>query len=123
MVASKVKTRPEVVVDLSRTTEFNRAILDSITAQVAVIDQCGTILFTNHAWVEFRSAVARNNGRPLRGQVGENYLDICEAIGSEGCERTEAAEGVAQCVAGCEARFQLQYEVDEESWLKVAGSC
>lgn len=119
MVASKVKNRPEVVVDLSRTTEFNRAILDSITAQVAVIDQCGTILFTNQAWVEFRSTIARNNGRPLRGQVGENYLNICEAIGDEGCAKgREAAEGVRSVLQGAKARFQLQYEVDEESWLE-----
>ncbi len=107
--------------DHSRTTEFNRAILDSITAQVAVIDHTGTILFTNQAWIDFRTAIARNNGRPLRGQVGENYLEICEAIGSEGCAKGhEAAEGVRSVIQGTKARFQLQYELDEDgiSWLE-----
>lgn len=121
MVASKVKTRPEIVVDHSRTTEFNRAILDSITAQVAVIDQHGTILFTNRAWIDFRAAIARNNGRPMRGQVGENYLAICEAIFAEGCANGRvAAEGVRSVLQGVKARFQLQYEVEEEglSWLE-----
>lgn len=121
MVASKVKTRPEVVVDHSCTTEFNRAILDSITAQVAVIDQHGTILFTNRAWIDFRTAIARNNGRPMRGQVGENYLTICDALSREGCTRgEEAAQGVRSVLQGVKARFQLQYEVEEEglSWLE-----
>ncbi len=120
MVASKVKTRPEAV-DHSRSIEFNRAVLDSITAQVAVIDQQGTIIFANRAWLEFRSAIARKNGRPLRGQVGENYLDICEAIGNEGCGKgREAADGVRSVLQGVKAQFQLQYEVEEEglSWLE-----
>lgn len=121
MVASKVKTRSEIVVDHSRTPEFNRAILDSITAQVAVIDQHGTILFTNRAWIDFRAAIARNNGRPVRGQVGENYLSICDAFSREGCPQgEEAAEGVRSVLQGVKARFQLQYEVEEEglSWLE-----
>lgn len=121
MVASKVKTRSEVFVDHSRSIEFNRAVLDSITAQVAVIDQHGKILFTNRAWLDFRTTIARHNGRPVRGQVGENYLDICEAISSEGCAKgQEAAEGARSVLQGTKARFQLQYEVDEEglSWLE-----
>ncbi len=57
----------------------------------------------------------------MRGQVGENYLDICEEIGSEGCTKGhEAAEGVRSVLQGVKARFQLQYEVDEAglSWLE-----
>ena len=121
MVASKVKSRPEHLLDYSRTPEFNRAILDSITAQVAVIDQHGTIIFANRAWLDFRLAIARNNGRPQRGQVGENYLSLCEEIGDEGCVKGhEAAQGVRSVLQGTQARFQLQYEVDEEglSWLE-----
>ncbi|MCC6512050.1 MAG: PAS domain-containing protein, partial [Pirellulaceae bacterium] len=98
--------------DYQNSSEFNRAVLDSIAAQLAVIDQNGTILSTNRAWVDFRMALARS-GRPMRGLVGENYLNICEEIGREGCEQGfEALDGVRSVLAGVKARFQLQYELD-----------
>ncbi len=121
MVASKVKARPEVSIEYTRTTEFNRAILDSITAQVAVIDEQGTIIFCNRAWLDFRATISQFNGKPVRGQVGENYLHICEEIANDGCLKgLEAAEGVRSVLQGVKARFQLQYELTEEgsSWLE-----
>ena len=60
----------ETEVALAEAAKFQQAVLDSTSAQIAVLDQAGTILQTNAAWrdyvTEFKYPVA----------VGRNYLSL-----------------------------------------------
>ncbi len=78
------ESSPRSVIDQSRISEFPEAVLDSITAQVAVIDQDGTIIFTNQAWIDFRTTISRNAMVDRGTRAGrENYLEMCEAFGTK----------------------------------------
>lgn len=59
---------------LAEAAQFQRAILDSISAQVAVLDQDGLILQTNAAWRNRMSDCA------FEESVGKGYLALLEAV-------------------------------------------
>ncbi|MBS2011727.1 MAG: PAS domain-containing protein [Deltaproteobacteria bacterium] len=52
--------------------ELLQGVLDALPANVAVLDDAGTIQFVNQAWLEF----ARSNGGG-RSSVGSSYIDAC----------------------------------------------
>ena len=54
---------------------FRRAIIDSLSPHVCVLDKGGVILKTNDAWKEF-DPTADGWGVHL-GEVGQDYLDLC----------------------------------------------
>jgi diguanylate cyclase (GGDEF)-like protein len=87
--------------------EFLRHILDSLQAHIAVLDQTGTILFTNHAW----SAFALENGlsADLCGP-GVNYLRTCDnSLGNFSEESKAVATGVRAVMSGDQPYFYLEY--------------
>ena len=58
---------------------FTRAILDSLSAHIAVIDNDGVIVAVNKAWEDF----AENNcleGQENATGVGQNYVKVSEAV-------------------------------------------
>lgn len=58
---------------------FTRAILDSLSAHIAVIDNDGVIVAVNQAWENF----ARNNcleGQESATGVGQNYVTVSESV-------------------------------------------
>lgn len=58
---------------------FTRAILDSLSAHIAVIDNDGVIVAVNKAWEDF----AKNNcleGQEAATGVGQNYVKVSEAV-------------------------------------------
>jgi len=66
---------------LKNSEAFRRAILDSVEAEVAVLDRRGIITAINAPWLRF---AAQNAALPIQGQapyssIGVNYLKICEA--------------------------------------------
>ena len=60
---------------LQASDAFTRAVLDSLSAHVCVLDKEGVILKTNDAWREFVRQHA--DGVFTLGEVGDNYLDLC----------------------------------------------
>ena len=61
-----------------------RATLDSLSAQIALVDTSGAIFLTNEAWRRF----ARANGTPPNEvSEGANYLDVCDSVGRAGSGR------------------------------------
>jgi PAS domain S-box-containing protein len=74
---------------LQASAELNRAVLDSIGAQMAVLDRDGEIIAVNAAWERFAS---ENGGLPMDGRrtgVGSNFLEVCRCASCD-----EAEEGV-----------------------------
>ena len=59
--------------------ELSGAVMNSLTAHIAVLDGEGHIVAVNDAWSRFAAA---NGGVAARTGVGTNYLQVCGAGGN-----------------------------------------
>jgi len=102
-------------------------IMDSLSAQIAILDESGLIIETNSSWQEFGKA---NGLQPPGDSVGQNYLEVCDRSGDESGELV--AIGIRRVLAGELQAFNMQYPCHsptEERWfvvrmvrLKAAGT-
>ena len=86
--------------------------LDALSAQIAILDDQGTILAVNRAWRDF----ARRGGCD-RGAVGENYFLCCDG---EPNPFTKFAEGVQLVLRGRRPEFSMEYRCEvsgAETWF------
>jgi DNA-binding CsgD family transcriptional regulator/transcriptional regulator with PAS, ATPase and Fis domain len=101
-------------------------IMDSLSAQIAILDEAGEILETNRSWQEFGRA---NGLQPPGDSLGQNYLEVCERSGDETGELV--ALGIRRILMDDLQEFTMQYPCHsptEERWfvvrvvkLRVAG--
>lgn len=84
---------------------FERAILDSLPANIAVIDASGEIVCVNAAWEQFARA---NDMRDASIGIGANYLDVCHAASADPCARA-ALKGIVAVMKGSLGSFQHIY--------------
>jgi len=96
------------------------AILDALPAQVALVDEQGTILEVNEEWNRF---ALENGGEPSRVGPGTNYLSACGREGPmRGAEGEDVAEGIRAVLRGESERFTKDYECDapdRRRWFRV----
>lgn len=100
---------------------FLHAILDSVTANIVVIDGAGDIQYANKAWFEFsednNAGIADEDWRNL------NYLKECDRASAMGDEvGAEAGEGIRRVLEGRAPEFYLEYPChspDEERWFMM----
>ena len=90
-------------------------IIDSLSAQIAILDESGTIIETNKSWQEFGVA----NGLEAPADfLGRNYLEACDRSGDETGEL--AAIGIRKVLSGELQAFNMQYPCHspaEERWF------
>ena len=107
--------------------EFNRAILDAVSAQVAVLDNAGTIITVNRPW---RLFALENTGRPgeaaPRTNVGTNYLDVCRAARGTGAEGAMAVhEGIRAVLERRRESFSYEYPYHaptRKRWFRLTAT-
>jgi diguanylate cyclase (GGDEF)-like protein/PAS domain S-box-containing protein len=94
------------------------AILDSLPALIALLDDQGLIVSMNEAWRHFSCA------NVLQGpnyEVGLNYLATCKsAPGGTASEAHQVAEGIRSVLAGETKSFSIEYHCHsstEERWF------
>ncbi len=105
---------PEMQMELHRLARAERrlateraAILDALPAQLAILDEAGTIVAVNEAWRAFARA---QNYPDQTAAVGVNYLDICLAAERDGDDvAVKVFRGLEQVLAGAEDEFTLEY--------------
>ncbi|MBS1162080.1 MAG: diguanylate cyclase/phosphodiesterase with sensor(s) [Proteobacteria bacterium] len=104
-------------------TDFKQAILDSMTAQIAVLDRTGVIVAVNAAWRRF---AAENGAEPGYAAIGRAYLDICQsALGDFQKEAAPAGEGILAVLEGRLPSFSLDYPCHSPSvqrWFTMAAT-
>lgn len=99
---SERKLTEEALLAASR---FQQAVFDSLVAQVAVLDQTGTLLQTNAAWRQY-GVESGYSGRPCC-QSG-NYLDILGCLTERDPQTLQGAQhGMSAVLAGDLPEFQL----------------
>jgi PAS domain S-box-containing protein len=86
---------------------LNQAVLDSLTAEVAVLDHAGEITAVNKAWRQFAQTAA-GEASPI--SPGQNYLTICRNAVREGdTSAQETLEGIEAVRTGIRDRFSVEY--------------
>jgi len=97
---------------------FERAILDSLAFNIAVIDSHGEILAVNAAWQDF--AVANNMSDQTMGN-GANYLDVCRSARADPSARAALA-GILEVISGKRPTFCHVYPChspSEKRWFSM----
>lgn len=101
----------------------NVAILNSLPANIALLDSDGVIVSVNEAWRSF--ALANVMHAPAVG-LGQNYLDICDrAVGAGSAESAIAARAIRSVLSGAESSVRLEYACHsptEERWFQMTIS-
>ena len=97
---------------------FRQAILDSLSANIAVLDPRGEILAVNVSWQDF----AKENQMHDRVMgIGANYFEICRAAIADPNARA-ALEGILDVVEGTRPSFYHVYPCHspwEKRWFAM----
>lgn len=89
--------KPTPTTNDQQLTEMGYAILNSLTEQVAVLDQEGFIVYVNTAWKTFADQNGYGGGNYF---VGNNYLSVCGA---------EIEQDIRAVLKGEKPSFELEY--------------
>jgi DNA-binding CsgD family transcriptional regulator len=102
-----------------------------LSAHIAILDDLGTIVFTNKSWQVFAQD---NDMPPQKVSTGVNYLDICDrASGPFSAEARAFGAGIRSVLSGERIDYTLEYPChspDRKRWfigrvtaLKENGRC
>ncbi len=94
--------------EMSDWSDFNlhESILDSIAANIALLNGEGKIIAVNDAWAQF----AESNGLSMDNfGLGTDYISLCEGLDS--CAATSVAEGLRGLLAGDTEPLRIEYEM------------
>lgn len=109
-----------LVVDL----RFSQSILDTITSNVAVVNERGIIVAVNKAWTAF--AIANGNPESEHSDLGVNYLDVAkDASGPYSGEGQAACKGIMTVLNGSLPQYTLEYPCHsptEQRWFELTVS-
>ncbi len=104
------------------TGDFFRAVVDTISESLCVVDCAGDIVYVNASWRDF----GRSNGisRASQQRPG-NYLRICDRASEQGDEQArEIAIGLRRLLRSESPEFSIEYPChspDEERWFILAA--
>jgi PAS domain-containing protein len=102
---------------------FSRSILDSLTTNIAVLNESGFIINVNKAWIDF---ALQNRVTSLdKVNIGANYFDVCKkAHGDHSEESSIALNGLLSIINGNDL-FELEYpcdSLDEKRWFLMRAT-
>lgn len=99
--------------------QFLQSVLDSVAAQIAVLEQDGTIIAVNQAWQTFAS---RTRDCGLSCRAGDNFLTACEDFAEEKPEARAIANAIRAIIAEERTSFTTEYPcsgLEGNYWFKV----
>jgi DNA-binding CsgD family transcriptional regulator len=102
---------------------FAFAVLDSLSAHIAVLGRDGRILYTNQAWKRF----ARANAIRVRPDTLDvNYLEICQsAIGNAAGEARDVYHGIMDLIDRKIDEFVIDYPChspNQQRWFYMRAT-
>jgi PAS domain S-box-containing protein len=106
---------------LEESEALNRAVLNSLPANIAILKADGKIQAINEAWQRF----AQLNGDPPACVVdaGSDYLEVCKRSAAEGSEDAQkASAGIQDVLAGRRPSFEMAYPCHsraEKRWFHM----
>jgi PAS domain S-box-containing protein len=111
VLAHDVTQAKQVEAALRASEALNRSTLDSVGAEIAVLDRDGTITAVNRPWRRFAEENGSVPGRPVPGTgVGDNYLAVCgDCGGASGAEGFDPCEGIRAVLERRLPSFSIEY--------------
>ncbi len=103
---------------------FNRAILDSLSAHIAVLDKDGNIVAVNEAWESFAQLNCVEEQIVATG-VGQNYLKVCDDSDAFEADTKIIVENLRSVLRGDNNNFVFEYPChspSEERWFLLQVS-
>jgi signal transduction histidine kinase len=100
--------------------QLNRAVLASLSTQIAILDASGTIIRVNDAWRHV--AFTAGAGVDRAAFLGRNYLDECLRAAERGCrEARDVRQGIEAVLDGGTWHFRHEYTsaAPEERWYEL----
>lgn len=108
---------------LAALLELRAALLNSLPAHIALLDDEGNVIDVNDQWRHFGEANAYS-GDDLG--LGRNYIQVCEdASGDQADEAEPVAAGLRAVLAGRQDVFTLEYPChspDQFRWFRVMAN-
>jgi two-component system NarL family sensor kinase len=99
---------------------LHESILDTVGANVAILNDDGEVIAVNDAWMqftEFNELSVENYG------VGLNYIAFCESLNAPGAE--EARQGVRELLAGKSGSLRYEYQIvlaNGPIWVRMTAT-
>ncbi len=113
---TKRKQAEEAVKESER---FIRNSLNSLSANIAILDERGEIIFVNKSWLNF----ARANGLNSTF-IGENYLAVCDRAKGQWSEEVPLVSAeIRKVISGEKVSFSLEYpchSAEEFCWFHMS---
>lgn len=118
---------PTAQADLTQSERMQRhfaderaAILDSLPANLALVDEDGTILAVNERW---RNYGVENEYHGNPEMIGQNYLSACGQATEDATDETRMAEqGIRAVLDGSQEKFTMQYPChspEQQRWFEM----
>jgi PAS domain S-box-containing protein len=121
-----IDARKQAEERLRESEAFSLSILNSVTAEIAVLDPDGVIVAVNEPWRKFALDNGLTPGEAApRTDIGVNYLSMCQP-GADSAEYEDAAQtraGILAVLDGSVSAFNLEYPCDsatERRWFALS---
>jgi diguanylate cyclase (GGDEF)-like protein/hemerythrin-like metal-binding protein len=105
---------------------FKQTVLNSVTAEIAVLNHGGVILAVNDAWRRYSQECAAELGQSATStEVGANFLAACQGVKADpaASDALSAQDGI-RAVLDCRLpRFYLEYPCrspQQQRWLSMS---
>ena len=106
VVSRDVTERNRAERAIKESEAFKNTVLNSLPAEIAVIDRDGVVRAVNERWRRFSLERRASSGAALpRTDIGVNYLDLCAADPAAAA----ASAGIRAVLDGRSATFSLEY--------------
>ncbi len=119
-IGRDVTALKQVEEQLRESERFARSTFNSLTAEIAILDETGTIITVNESWRAFARA---NSAHPGRLCEGMNYLEVLAAVEPDSEDKASASAfeaGIRSVMAGERDMFSLEYPCHspaEQRWF------
>ncbi len=119
LLLANAQEKQSVDRSLRESERLARSIIESLAANICVVDRAGVLTMVNKAWERFAQENAPAGAAGLG--VGANYVEVCRKAAAAGEPlAAEAAEGLAAVLAGKRSSFSLEYSChapSEQRWF------
>jgi PAS domain S-box-containing protein len=120
-IATDITERKRAETALRESQALNQAALDSLAANIAVLDRDGNIIAVNEDWRRF---ARENGGAAIADSVGINYLDVCRRAKEQGNGQIDATlAGIQAVLDGARPNFIVEYPCHspiEKRWFLMS---